>query len=132
MWCCYNKDSKFTPQVDRLTLTQRLIQELDLAFDPGTVLTEWWWDIRSGGGLRLTDAGFKTFVTVIDLKHYQFDIADLALTPRNLLALDRFMTCPYYLKRQRRRHSLILFGDRESIMASLYGDVERFIESLEP
>ena len=132
MWCCYNKDSKFTPQVDRLTLTQRLIQELDLAFDPGTVLTEWWWDTRSGGGLRLTDAGFKTFVTVIDLKHYQFDIVDLALTPRNLLALDRFMTCPYYLKRQRRRHSLILFGDRESIMASLYGDVERFIESLEP
>ena len=132
MWCCYNKDSKFTPQVDRLTLTQRLIQELDLAFDPGTVLTEWWWDTRAGGGLRLTDAGFKTFVTVIDLKHYQFDIADLALTPRNLLALDRFMTCPYYLKRQRRRHSLILFGDRESIIASLYGDVERFIESLEP
>ena len=132
MWCCYNKDSKFTPQVDRLTLTQRLIQELDLAFDPGTVLTEWWWDTRSGGGLRLTDAGFKTFVTVVDLKHYQFDIVDLALTPRNLLALDRFMTCPYYLKRQRRRYSLILFGDRESIMASLYGDVERFIESLEP
>jgi hypothetical protein len=118
--------------VDRLSLTKKLIEELDLDLDPSTGLTEWWWDARSGGGLRLTDLGFQTFTKIIDLEHWQFDIADSILTPRNLLALDRFMTCPYYLKRQRRQHSLILFGDRESTVASLYGDIPRFIESLEP
>lgn len=132
LWCCYSKDGKFIPPVDRQLLTQKLIQELDLDLDSNTVLTEWWWDARPGRGLRLTDLGFQTFAKLIELDHWQFDIADSVLTPRNLLALDRFMTCPYFLKRQRRQHSLILFGDRESMMASLYGDVARFIASLEP
>lgn len=95
-------------------------------------MAAWWWDARPGGGFRLTDLGLDIFVSRLDLEHWQFDIADSILTPRNLLALDRFMTCPYYLRRRRRQHSLILFGDRESMMASLYGDVERFIASLEP
>lgn len=115
----------------RSLLTQRLLQELDLDLDRDAVTVEWWWDSRPGGGLRLTDSGFETFCTLINLQHWQFEIADSMLTPHNLLAMDRFMTCPYYLKKQRRQHSLILFGDRESMMASLYGDVERFIVSLE-
>lgn len=116
----------------RIALTKRLLHESGLDLDTDTAVAAWWWDARPGGGFRLTDLGLDIFVSRLDLEHWQFDIADSILTPRNLLALDRFMTCPYYLKRQRRQHSLILFGDRESIMASLYGDVERFIASLEP
>ena len=132
LWCCCSKDGKFIPQVDRFLLTQKLIKELGLELDPDLIFIAWWWNTRPNGGLRLTDTGFHTWVTLVGLEHWQFDIADSILTPRNLLALDRFMTCPYYLKRQRRQHSLILFGDQESTMASLYGDVARFIESLEP
>jgi len=132
LWCCYSKDGKFIPQVDRFLLTQKLIKELGLELDPDLIFITWWWNARPNGGLRLTDTGFDTWVTLVGLEHWQFDIADSILTPRNLLALDRFMTCPYYLKRQRRQHSLILFGDQESMMASLYGDVAKFIASLEP
>jgi len=117
--------------VCRIALTKKLLHESGLDIDASTAVSAWWWDARSGGGFRLTDLGFDVFVSVLHLEHWQFDIADSVLTPRNLLALDRFMTCPYYLRRQRRQHSLILFGDRESMMASLYGDVERFIASLE-
>lgn len=131
-WCCYSKDSRSIRLVYRLHLTQNLIKTLDLDLDPDTVLAEWWWDPRPTGGLRLTDSGFTTLVKLIDLAHWQFTIKDSMLTPRNLLALDRFMTCPYFLQRQRRQHCLILFGNKESMMASLYGDVERFIASLEP
>lgn len=112
----------------RLELTQRLVNKLGLDVDLNSVMTEWWWDARPGNGLRLTDVGFTTLQS---LPHWQFDISNSVLTPRNLLALDRFMTCAYFLRRHRRQHSLILFGDRESMMANLYGDVERFIASLE-
>ena len=123
--------SKFIPPGHRIALTQKHLHESELDIDANTAVAAWWWDARPGNGLRLTDLGFDVFVSRLDLEHWQFDIADSVLTPRNLLALDRFMTCPYYLRRQRRQHSLILFGDRESVMASLYGDVERFIASLE-
>lgn len=118
--------------MDRHALTQKLLQELDPTLDLDTVYSAWWWDARTGGGLRLTNQGFEILAKVINLAHWQFVIEDSVLTPRNLLALDRFMTCPYYLKRQRRQYKLVLFGDKESMMASLYGDIERFIASLEP
>lgn len=117
--------------MDRLALTLRLLEETGPDLDIDTAINAWWWDARENGGLRLTDLGFDIFHTHLNLAHWQFEIEDAVLIPRNLLALDRFMTCPYYLKRQRRQYSLILFGDRESTMASLYGDVEKFIASLE-
>lgn len=115
----------------RAGLTAGIIKQLDQYIALDDAITAWWYDTRPTGGLRLTDTGFGVLADMIELQHWQFDIADSVLTPRNLLALDRFMTCPYFLRRQRRQHSLILFGDRESMMASLYGDVERFISSLE-
>lgn len=116
--------------LDRLTLTQRLLSEFDKDLDGSTALQEWWWDPRPGGGLRLTDNGFQILTAIMKLQHWHFHIQDIVLKPRNLLALDRLMTCPYYLKKHRRQHNLILFGDRESMMASLYGDIEKFIASL--
>lgn len=116
----------------RLALTRTLIKQLDQDTDLDAALSEWWWDVRPAGGLRLTDSGFAVFANQMHLAHWHFDMPDSILTPRNLLMLDRYLTCPYYLKKQRRQHSLILFGDRESMMASVYGDIERFIGSLQP
>jgi hypothetical protein len=114
--------------VDRLAVTELFLQQLKSDIDLDAAMEAWWWDSRPGSGLRLSDIGFAA---VMMLPHWQFDIPDSILTPRNLLALDRFMTCAYFLRRHRRQHCLILFGDRESMMANLYGDVERFIVSLE-
>ena len=115
--------------MDRLAATQELLAQLDTDIDVDLAMSTWWWDPRPGGGLRLTDVA----VDVLHLlPHWEFDIAESVLTPRNLLSLDRFMTCAYFLHRRRRQYTLILFGDRESMMANLYGDVERFIASLEP
>jgi hypothetical protein len=127
-WYCSRKVHRYFPVVLRLGLAQHFVNQLGLDVDLDYAMAAWWWDARPGNGLRLTDAGFTALQR---LPHWQFDIADSVLTPRNLLALDRFMTCAYFLRRHRRQHTLILFGDRESMMANLYGDVERFIASLE-
>lgn len=116
--------------MDRSRFEHQLLQALDEDHTSDRD-TEWWWDPRPTNGLRLTDIGFQVCVAVARLPHWQFDVQDSVLTPKNLLALDRFMTCPYYLRKQRRQHSLILFGDQESMMASLYGDVQKFIDNLE-
>ena len=116
----------------RAQLTTRIIQELDQDLDVDAANTAWWYDARPTGGLRLTETGFDVFSDMVGLDHWQFDIESEFLTPRNLLLLDRFMTCPYMLRRQRKQHQLILFGSRESLMASLYNDVEQFISTLKP
>ena len=114
----------------RAGLTAGIIKQLnqDIALDDA--IMAWWYDIRPTGGLRLTDTGFDVLADMIELQHWQFDIPAATLTARNLLALDRFMTCPYYLRRKGKNHYLILFGDKESMLASLYGDVEKFIAGL--
>jgi hypothetical protein len=117
--------------VNRLDLTQRLLQELDQEQDLDCAVAAWWWDTRPQGGLRLTDQGREVMANLVK-QHWQFDIPESVLTARNLLTLDRFMTCAYHIQRRRRQYVLTLFGDRESMMANLYGDVERFIASLEP
>lgn len=53
------------------------------------------------------------------------------LTPRNLITLDRKMTCPYAIVRTKSpRAKLIMFGSKEAVMATLYGDIEMWIQSL--
>lgn len=95
-------------------------------------MTAWWYDARPKGGLRLTDAGYSMFVQDLNLHQHVFHVDTCILKPRNLLQLDRYLTCPYYLRRRRGQYNIVLFGDQEAVMLNLYGDVERFISSLEP
>ena len=90
-----------------------------------------WHDPRQKSmGLRLSQSGFDVLTNSLDLQFWCFPIDAKILHPRNLLRLDRYLGCPYYLRRQQRQFELVLLGDRESIMATMYGDVERFISSL--
>ena len=49
---------------------------------------------------------------------------------KNLIALDRRMTCPYYMVNNRKLNKLVMFGSKEAMMAVLHGDMQRFITSL--
>ena len=116
--------------MNRRLLTEQLILDLDLQYETDEAMALWWWDTRPQGGLRLTDLGFEVFADVAKLPHWNFDMPAEVLIPRNLLTLDRFMSCAYFIKRRGRQHRLSLFGDSESVMASLYGDLSSFISSL--
>ena len=115
----------------RLALTERIVRELAQDIDIKDAVATWWYDPRPSGGLRLTDLGFEVFSKLIELEHWEFEIEPYVLIPRNLLSLDRFMTCPYFLRRYRKQYRLILFGSKESVLANMYGDVEKFIAALQ-
>jgi hypothetical protein len=116
--------------LNKLELTAELIHHLPDAPTMDEAMTTWWQSRGEDGGLRLTDMGYLVFDRNLELDSYAFELPEKFLTPKNLLAMDRHMTCPYYIVNNRRHNKLIMFGSRQAMMAVLHGDLQRFIASL--
>jgi len=116
--------------LNKLQLTAELIHHYPDAPTVDDAMRSWWQNIRDDGGLRLTYEGFYVFENLLELSSYSFDLPEKLLTPKNLIALDRRMTCPYYMINNRKLNKLIMFGSKEAMMAVLHGDMQRFITSL--
>ena len=116
--------------LNKLTLTRELITRYPDAPPLDEAMRSWWQNIQEDGGLRLTYEGFYVFENLLELSSYSFELPEKLLTPKNLLALDRNMTCPYYMVNNRKLNKLVMFGSREAMMAVLHGDMQRFITSL--
>ena len=116
--------------LNKLALTQELITRYPDAPPLDEAMRTWWQNIQDDGGLRLTYEGFYVFENLLELSSYTFDLPEKLLTPKNLLALDRRMTCPYYMVNNRKHNKLVMFGSKEAMMATLHGDMQRFITSL--
>lgn len=94
-----------------------------------TLPRQFWYDPRDTTGLRLTEQAFD-ILTQQTISCHDFTVdKDLLRRPANLLRLDRFLQWPYYIL-MRGKPTLFLFSERDALMANLYGDVERFINSL--
>lgn len=114
-------------------LTQRLV---DLLPDGRSISAEsamqtWWFNLRRKGGMRLTAQGYTTFVEILHLEHYSYDIDDpLTFDKHLLLKLDRKMQMPYYISAVKGiPKKIIFFGSREAVMLSLYGNLQRFLDA---
>lgn len=102
-----------------------------LSIDHHEIMSTWWINLRDQGGLRLTPLGFKTLSEDLEIESYRFTIPVMALTAKNLLLLDKKITCPYFLERDKTQIHIVLFGGDQAIMATLYGDVQRWLDSLD-
>lgn len=111
----------------RQQLTHKILQSLP---DPQPTLEqanrEWWVNQRRNGGYRLTIEGYRVLASVLDLEHWRVPVPRLSLA--NVLVLDQKIENPYFL--DVRRGDLWLFGDREAMMAIMYGDVGQWFKSL--
>ncbi len=116
--------------LNKLALTQELITRYPDAPNWNEAMATWWQNIRDDGGLRLTYEGYYVFENLLELSSYTFELPAKLLTPKNLIALDRRMTCPYYMVNNRKLNKIVMFGSREAMMAALHGDMQRFIASL--
>ena len=116
--------------LNKHTLTRELITRYPDAPALDEAMVSWWQNIQEDGGLRLTYEGFYVFENLLELSSYTFELPEKLLTPKNLLALDRRMTCPYYMINNRKLNKLVMFGSKEAMMATLHGDMQRFIASL--
>lgn len=117
---------------DKLELTRRLVDQLPQgSYTVEQARVTWWYNVREGGGMRLTPEGFNVFVKQLNIECYEFDISEKSkFSQRIILELDRRLQMPYYIKRERNRvHKLVFFGSREAVLANLYGDLEQFLKN---
>lgn len=116
---------------DKHKLTQELLAQLPVAdIDLATAYGAWWHNIRPGGGMRLTGIGYDIFCHKLKLDCYEYTLDPLKVNSRTLIDLDRKLQEPYYIKTNKMMPiKLIFFGSKEAMMANLYGDLEKFLDS---
>ena len=121
----------------KLDLVQGLMPQVPLEFQQSIdhAMKTWWVNIRRDGGMRLTELGYEVMHDLLKLESWELDLADRErqiFTKRLILDLDRKLEWPYYIevnvKKKRRR--IVFFGSQEAMMATMYGDLEKWLASL--
>ena len=125
----------------KLDIVQRLLVDIPDALreSEDRAMKTWWANIRPQGGLRLTQHGYHIMHEVLQLESWQMDLSDDAaralpgrMTKKIILDLDRKLQWPYYLdfNVRKKKKRIVFFGSREAMMAAMYGDLERWLASL--
>ncbi|NDB64922.1 MAG: hypothetical protein EB168_04540 [Euryarchaeota archaeon] len=117
----------------KLNLTRQILKKIDSPPSEELALMTWWANIREDGGMGLTEDGFILFIDRLKLKHYDWELpAQSILGNRIVLAMDRKMEFPYYIKRPRGKKMkgmIYLFGERDAVMLNLCGSLSKFVEN---
>lgn len=117
---------------DKKKLTETLVAQLDpeLGITVDDAVQHWWYNLRAGGGLRLTDIGFQAFTQLLKLEHYDYTLDPFDLDSKMIIAMDRRLQQPYYiLTKKKMPVKIIFFGSKEAMMANLYGNIKKFIDN---
>ena len=117
--------------IDKTELTTHL---LELIPQPGLSLEQainvWWYSKNNSTGLRLTDIGYRALINDCKLQQYSFDIDHITPTSRVILQLSKLIKCPYYIQPQKTRWIYLhLFGSRQAVELTLYGDLKLYLNS---
>ena len=107
---------------DKRKLTETLVQQLDpdLGITVEEAINLWWYNLRAGGGLRLTDIGYKAFTQLLNLEHYNYNLEPFDLDSRIVIAMDRRLQKPYYIVTKKKIPvKIVFFGSKEAMMANL-------------
>jgi hypothetical protein len=121
---------------DKARLTQELVNCLPETrrISVESAMTLWWYNLRKSGGMRLTVAGYQTFVEVLDLQHYEYVIDNpILFNQQTVLELDRKMQMPYYIHATKGvPKKIIFFGSKEAVVINLYGNLQQFLDNYRP
>jgi len=115
--------------VTRVDITQSIIDQLpdDQKIPVHQACKTWYKNIRDSGGLRLTEHGYQV-LQMLEFNSHTVAVTEDRLSRRSLLELDRRVAFPYYINTK--KNHLVLFGSREAMMATLYGDTVKWLNSL--
>jgi len=126
----------------KLEIVQKLLELLPESSRGSTddAMVTWWTNIRRDGGLRLTNQGYHIMHDVLKLESWHLDLSEgdeqpnyrARITKRIVLELDKKLEWPYYLDfdARKKRRRIIFFNSREAMMATMYGDLERWLKSI--
>jgi len=115
---------------NRKDLTETLVAQLpqDLGITVDRALKTWWYNIRSNGGLRLSDRGFEIFVEQLQFESYKINLEDTVIDIPTVLSMNKKFKMPYYINFVKRRpKTLILFSSKEAMLINMYGNLEKFL-----
>lgn len=125
-------EARYIPDVDhKIKLTQQLIAQLEGPDQPDfeNAMMAWWQDWRTDSGLRLTTEG-RDLLDLLEYESYRFEIPMIiAVVPRNLLILDKKLTCPYHIQLGKKPR-LTLYGSKEATLFALFNDPDKFMALL--
>ena len=116
--------------MNKLEITKKLV-EFDEVWngDPKKVAMLYkscWasWRRDQNKHFRLTDQGFDYFKNTAQIKFYDIRFpADLVLTNKMVIDLDKFIDCPYYLT----SNSIMLTSEKAALQLILFdGDLSKF------
>lgn len=111
----------------RRDVVLRVVERLPTPIDLTEAEQTWFCDVRKQGGWRLTAKGFHALQTAkLDYWQIPFDIKQI--NKKVVLEMHRKITWPYYLSAK--PPSLILFHSNDAVMASLYGNVIAWVQSV--
>jgi hypothetical protein len=126
---CFVRVKPFTQMnLPRDQLTVKILDELptDNKVSLKFAKTIWWQNPTRFGGYRLSDQGFDVFAKQLDLKYWTLSLPPVTI---NLCKeLDSKIPSPFYVDVKRRE--LMMFGSKEAMMASLHGDILRWLSTL--
>ena len=112
----------------KVEITQKILLTNQQTISLEQALIAWWQNFRKDGGYRLTAEGFSGFQNCFD--SYRIEVSkEQKITPKILLHLDKKIDYPYYIEKNRR--SIVLFGSKEAMMVTLYGDIVTYLDNLE-
>ena len=117
-------------------MIQHLMPQVPMEYQQSieSAMQTWWVNIRQDGGMRLTDLGYEIMHDVLKLESWELDLADQErqiFTKRLILDLDRKLEWPYYIEvsMRKKRRRIVFFSSREAMMATMYGDLARWIQN---
>lgn len=109
-------------------LTEIFCQQLQIPRDEITHHQRIWWinpvDTES---LRLNLEGLRVVTRDLAIKPYEFKI-ETEISNSYLLKLERLFPSMYYLFK---REKFIIFEESEAVMLTLYGDLQKYLDTLE-
>lgn len=110
---------------DLVVKVLELLPRADLR--PDKAMRIWFWDIRPGGGFRLTLKGLQDFQQA-GLNHWQQDFDTKTVSKRLLIDMSKKISWPYYIDTKNQK--LVFFNSRDAVTAQIYGDVELWLNAL--
>ena len=121
----------------KLEIVQRLMPQVPMEHQQSieSAMQTWWANIRRDGGMRLTDLGYEIMHDVLRLESWELDLQHqdrVIFTKRLILDLDQKLQWPYFIeiKMKKKKRRIVFFGSREAMMATMYGDLERWLASM--
>ena len=121
--------------MQRLEYTREMWQRLPAAIRDTVSLDatqiEWWHDTRADGGWRLSWTGLVDLTDVLHIESWDFDFASREIQPWMLLKLKKHVLVPYYITDNRKHTRLTVLDSKLAVMINLYGEVEKWIKSLQ-